>query len=335
MSPEEIAKINPAAVANGAVKPFGEQVADLLHGRLKTSAELIVAPNSAALLPAVTPEQAAYALTMAQSVVRKASSGKPDHDLSREELAGLAEALEGRNVLMMQSATRSDSIVAVLAPDTRDNLFVAVNVEARTQRRTLNRVTSVYERSDIEGLVGRTWERGLRIYPTENTRSWLGLRGLRLPPVLAQLLDDDYTFVSKTAQAPSVRNLIGRGYGPSQAALIDMAYARGMEPGTVERLAGARFDEDQSRQLVRGVRAGLSEEALLRMADPALPASEMQGRRLAETAARPAPDPPSRASAQLVPESARGQARESAKARNDARPAKRQNPRNPNHERRA
>lgn len=310
MRKDQIAKINPSAIdGEGNVRPFEEQFRDFAGKRLRASDVLVVSASSAMLMPALTRRQATMPLVAAQRTLRKAGSGIPGHDLGGEELAGLARSLEERNVLMMQSRTRSDSIVAVLDSMVRDNVFVAVEIEAETQGSPVNRISSVYERSDVDALVELTWESGLRIYPTENTKDWLHLRGVRFPPALTSLLEDDYTYISTSAQAPSRAMLAERGYGPAQAALLSLAYSEDMPESLIERLSDPGLGRGEALRILAAMRDGSPAEALLAMADRA----EVD-QTAPEARTPPLPrDPP-------TPEGAASRAGASAAARNASAP---------------
>lgn len=204
MDAERIAKISKNAVnEDGSIKHFKEQLTELNNGLLLPSTELVVAPNSAMLLPAITHAEAISPMVMSQSIVRKVMSGRQDHNLSLSELADLPKSMTDQSVLMMQSRMRSDSVVVVLAPESRNNLFVALNIHATANRHSANRILSVYERGNLSSLISHTWDDGLKLYPNEKTRSWSKSIGLQLPKELISFLENDYTYISKSAQAPS------------------------------------------------------------------------------------------------------------------------------------
>lgn len=198
---EAIRRINNTVVNDdGTVKSFKEQLLEYEYGYYNATLPFIVLPNSAPLLQAGAKD---YPITMSPGILTKLMH---KHGIYPRDIAELPRLIQDSNVLMLDSYTYPRGGLCMYLEERGSNgvpLFAAFHLDRVASRVSVNEFLSVYERANIEFTIKRTWEKGLRLYPNEKTKSWIQSLGLQLPGEVSSLLDGNYRSVSKDGRVPA------------------------------------------------------------------------------------------------------------------------------------
>ena len=181
-----IKAINPNCVnSDGSIKSFKEQLLELEWGLFDTSYHLVLSKDSSALRQAGLND---YPITVIPETIIKM---KQKHDLEFSVIADIPSVIQEHNALLMQSYTRDNSLVMYLDIDNNEGvpLFATFHLEEETQSVNINRLTSMYDRKNIEFTIAKTMQEGLDIYTNENTEKWLKTHGVQFPSDLTTLLN--------------------------------------------------------------------------------------------------------------------------------------------------
>lgn len=232
-----IRKINKTVInPDGTIKSFKEQLLEYEYGYYNATLPFIVLPTSAPLMQAGAKD---YPITMAPGILRKLMH---KHGVYPRDIAELPKLIQDSNVLMLDSYTYPHGGLCMYLEERGSNdvpLFAAFHLDRMAGRVSVNEFLSIYERSNIEFTIIKTWEKGLNLYPNEKTKSWIQSLGLQLPGEVSSLLDGNYRSISKDKRV-SLQDIISKPQvkGNTQEAAYSLRSASESARASSEALSG-------------------------------------------------------------------------------------------------
>lgn len=201
---ETIRRINNDLIKeDGTIKSFKEQLLEYEYGLYPYNKPLIVLASSECL----NNNTNNVPITINQTILKKI---KDKHELHPSDLIDLDRLIQ-ENVLILQSRTRENGILAVLNKRDSQNksIIVAIHMDEQQNEMNVHKIRSVYGKDDIEKLIVTTYQEGLNIYSHKKTEQWIKSIRLSLPKEIINVLSTDYSMSKEEkSQEKSVLNEI-------------------------------------------------------------------------------------------------------------------------------
>lgn len=211
-------------------------------------------------------------ITMPPSMVRKVT--QLEHDLPIETVRQIARAIKDP-VFVFQSVTMPDALTVILDIKHKgQNVLVAVHLNRKQAQHEVNRIASIYDKSNPGVLQQWIKDRHLRYAHQKKSRDWFRSRGLQLPkegtPRGNPNLYTDADIVNRTVSPDSVSKEVDENGEPLPDAVRRFITEFPLS-ASVRRGQPSLFDETELSFLGDRDTLGLGEQASRADAKPATP----------------------------------------------------------------
>ena len=166
---------------------------------------------------------------MLQEVVVKMTGGK--HNISSDEIKKIPEQLNNP-IMVFDSATVKNAFVLVteLSNKSGDPVVIALHINRKQDRLSVNRVASVYGKDNIAHFIETQVELGnLKYFDKEKCQQWSTSRGLQLPK-LVQSITDNHSILQKN----DFVNASNEKKSKDLSSTTNNEYMRAVESGDLE-----------------------------------------------------------------------------------------------------
>ncbi len=170
---------------------FENQIENYVFGRMKSGSELYVMSNSRDLhLDNDLVEK--LPIVMKQSVLRKTQGKHSDDGLTFDDLSKIPNWIKS-TPLVLDSLTVSNSVVVIvddpaLTRDLDTHVILAIHLDIEKNKVSINEISSIYRRSDIEYMVKNVYELNKNLYVNKKTSDWILNNGVQFPEQIANHL---------------------------------------------------------------------------------------------------------------------------------------------------
>ncbi len=160
----------------GKLKPFNEILKNYFDKKTYPGEKLIVLPNN---------QKIKYAnIINAPLEITPHAINSHNKKISKEIIENLPKALEN-SVMAMDSISRPElnaRIIILNKYDSNGNpLIVAIHQKSERVAIKINKISSIYEKENMQDFINTTISKGGNIYTNEKTNAWLSFSGLQLP----------------------------------------------------------------------------------------------------------------------------------------------------------